>query len=432
MRILILGASGFIGSRIAAELQNAGHKIVACGRDRDRLQRFLPFAEAMACDLAKDTAADWRARLVGVDAVVNAAGIFREHGANGFGRVHAAGPSTLFEACAALKVPKLIQISALGAGEGAQTPFHLSKRAADDCCMERARQYGLPGWTVVRPSLVIGRGGQSTALFAALSALPWPLRLSRGTWQTQPIHVADLACAIRLLLERDASSRGVLDLVGPSPMTTDELTSQLRRWLGLPPARPLPVPYWLLRAGVPLAQALSFDALSKDSLTMLKQGNTAPVAPLTDALHWTPREIGAALASEPATEADLWHARLFFLRPALRMGLALLWIVTAILSAFVFPLEKSIGMVAGLDVSAWQASALVYAGAAVDGLLGLALLLNIKPALIGVLQLVTIAVFTVLASFAVPETWIDPLGPLTKNLAVVLATLAMIAMEARR
>ncbi|MGB9028284.1 MAG: NAD-dependent epimerase/dehydratase family protein, partial [Rhodomicrobium sp.] len=72
MRILILGASGFIGSRIAAELQNAGHKIVACGRDRDRLQRFLPFAEAMACDLAKDTAADWRARLVGVDAVVNA------------------------------------------------------------------------------------------------------------------------------------------------------------------------------------------------------------------------------------------------------------------------------------------------------------------------------------------------------------------------
>ncbi|MGP0040417.1 MAG: DoxX-like family protein, partial [Rhodomicrobium sp.] len=108
------------------------------------------------------------------------------------------------------------------------------------------------------------------------------------------------------------------------------------------------------------------------------------------------------------------------------------WIVTAILSAFAFPLEKSIGMVAGLGVSAWQASALVYAGAAVDGLLGLALLLNIKPALIGVLQLVTIAVFTVLASFAVPETWIDPLGPLTKNLAVVLATLAMIAMEARR
>ncbi len=432
MRILILGASGFIGSRIAAGLQDAGHGIVACGRDRDRLQRLFPVAEAMACDLAKDTAAHWRARLDRVDAVVNAAGIFREHGANGFAQVHAAGPRALFEACAALKVSKLIQISAFGAGEGAQTPFHLSKRAADDCCIELARQHGLAGWTVIRPSLVIGQGGQSTALFAALAALPWPLRLGGGTWRVQPLHVADLACAVRLLFEREASSPGVLNLVGPAPMTTDELTGLLRRWLGLRPARQLPIPEWMLRAFVPFARLLAFDALSKESLTMLKQGNTASVAPLIKALNWTPREIGAALAAGPATEADLWHARLFFLRPALRIGLALLWIVTAILSAFVFPLEKSIGMVAGLGVSNWQASALVYAGAAVDGVLGLALLLNVKPVLTGLLQLVTIAIFTALASFAVPGAWIDPLGPLTKNLAVVLATLAMIAMEAKR
>ncbi len=432
MRILILGASGFLGGRIAADLQNAGHEIIACGRDRDRLQRLLPFAEAMACDLAKDTAADWRARLENVDAIVNAAGIFHEHGANGFERVHAAGPCALFEACAALKVPKLIQISALGAGEGAQTPFHLTKRAADDCCTKLRQQHGLGGWSAVRPSLVIGQGGQSTALFAALAALPWPPRLGRGTWRVQPLHVADLAYAVRLLLERKASSPGVLDLVGPTPMTTDELTRSLRRWLGLRPAPQLPIPEWMLRACLPFARLFSFDALSKDSLTMLKQGNTAPAGPLIDALHWAPREIGAALVSEPSTEAVLWHARLFFLRPALRIGLALLWIVTAIISAFVFPLEKSVGMVAGLGVSGWQASALVYAGAAVDGILGLALLSNVKPALTGLMQLIAIAVFTILASFAVPGAWIDPLGPLTKNLAVALATLAMIAMEAKR
>jgi len=432
MRILIAGAGGFIGRRIAAELKSAGHEIVASGRDRDRLQRILPFAQALACDLTKDTAADWRSRLKNVDAVVNAAGIFRGHGANSFEQVHAAGPRALFEACAAMAIPKLIQISALGAGEGAQTPFHLTKRTADECCLNLAREHGLGGWTVIRPSLVIGQGGQSTALFAALAALPWPPRLARGTWQVQPIHVADLACAVRLLLEREGSSPPMLDLVGPAPMTTDELTALVRRWLGLAPARQLPVPEWILHACVPLAGFLSFDALSKDSLIMLKRGNVAPIAPLISALNWTPREIEAALASEPSNEAALWHARLFFLRPALRIGLALLWIVTATLSAFVFPLEKSIGMVAGLGVSSWQASALVYGGAAVDGILGLALLLNIKPVPIGLLQLAVIAVFTILASFAVPQAWIDPLGPLTKNLAVVLATLAMIAMEARQ
>ena len=215
-------------------------------------------------------------------------------------------------------------------------------------------------------------------------------------------------------------------------MTTDALTQALRRWLGLAPARAVPVPEWALRASIPLARLLSFDALSRDSLAMLRQGNTAPVAPLAEALGWTPRELGTALASEPSTEAALWHARLFFLRPALRIGLAIIWIWTAIVSAFVYPLDKSVAMVADLGVSGWQASALVYGGAAVDGILGLALLFNIRPALTGLLQLATVAVFTILACFAVPEAWIEPLGPLTKNIAVVLATLVMIAMEAKR
>ena len=91
MRILIAGASGFIGGRIAAELQGAGHEVIACGRDPARLQRLFPYAQAIACDFAKDSAADWRARLKTVDAVVNAAGIFRGHGANSFEQVHIAG-----------------------------------------------------------------------------------------------------------------------------------------------------------------------------------------------------------------------------------------------------------------------------------------------------------------------------------------------------
>ena len=183
--------------------------------------------------------------------------------------------------------------------------------------------------------------------FAALAALPWPPRLARGACRCSPFMLLTLPCAVRLLVEQQGSSPPMLDLVGPAPMTTDELTALVRRWLGLAPARQLPVPEWILRACVPLAGFLSFDALSEDSLLMLKRGNVAPIAPLISALNWTPREIEAALASEPSNEAALWHAPLFFLRPALRMGLALLWIVTATLSAFVFPLEKSIGLVAG-------------------------------------------------------------------------------------
>jgi len=175
-----------------------------------------------------------------------------------------------------------------------------------------------------------------------------------------------------------------------------------------------------------------FGALSRQSFDMLARGNTACVTPLQEALQWLPRPLGEAMAADPSTQADLWHARLYFFKPALRTGLGLLWVATAIISAFVYPLDKSLAMVTGLGVTNAEATALVYGGAAVDGLLGLALLANIRPALVGALQIIVMLAFTLLATVAVPEAWTDPLGPLTKNLAVLLATLTMIALEERR
>jgi nucleoside-diphosphate-sugar epimerase len=431
MRILVVGAGGFIGRHIAIEAARAGHEILACGRDPAHLRLMFPAWKAIRCDFNSDKAEDWKERLGGVDAVVNAAGIFQGDSANRLETVHITGPQALFEACAELRIPKLVQISALGADASAKSQFHLSKSKADDCCLSLAENHQLLGWTVVRPSLVIGRGGQSTALFAALGALPRPPRLAAGRWQLQPLHVFDLAYGVCLLLDLDKPPRA-LDFAGPRPMTTDQLTHTIRRWLRLPPAGVLTVPEWFLRGASAFGGHFFFGALSTQSLDMLARGNTACVAPLKEALHWLPRPLSDAMAADPSTQADLWHARLFFFKPALRTGLALLWIATAILSAFVYPLDKSIAMVSGLGVSDAQASALIYGGAALDAVLGAALLANVRPALVGVLQIAAMLVFTVLASLAVPQTWIEPFGPLTKNLAVLLATLTMVALEARR
>ena len=432
MRILVVGAGGFIGRHIAIEAARGGHEVVACGRDTAQLRFMFPAWKAVPCDFARDRMEDWRQRLQGIDAVVNAAGIFQGDGANSLETVHVTGPRVLFEACAELRIQKLIQISALGADDKAKSKFHLTKRKADRFCMTLAESHQLLGWTVVRPSLVIGRGGQSTALFAALGALPRPPRLAAGRWQLQPLHVSDLAYGIILLLERKDSAPRELDFAGPKPMTTDQVTHTLRRWLRLPPAGVLTVPEWFLRGVSASGGHFFFGALSRQSLDMLAHGNTACVTPLKEALHWLPRPLPEAMAADPSTEADLWHARLYFFKPALRTGLALLWIATAIITGFVYPFEKSIAMMSGLGVTDGEASALVYGGAALDAALGAALLANIRPALVGVLQIIAMLVFTVLATIAVPQIWSEPFGPLMKNLAVLLATLTMIALEARR
>ena len=432
MRILVVGAGGFIGRHIAIEAARAGHEVVACGRDTAQLRFMFPRWKTTHCDFARDGFEDWRQRLQGVHAVVNAAGIFQGDKTNSLETVHVTGPRALFEACAELRIQKLIQISALGADDKAKSEFHLTKRKADALCLTLAESCQLLGWTVVRPSLVIGRGGQSTALFAALGALPRPPRLAAGRWELQPLHVSDLAYGVVILLEREEPSPRELDFAGPKPMTTDQLTHTLRRWLRLPPAGVFTAPEWLLRGASALGGHFLFGALSRQSLDMLARGNTACVTPLKETLHWLPRPLPEAMAADPSTQADLWHARLYFFKPALRTSLALLWIATAIISGFIYPLEKSMAMVSGLGVSESHATALVYGGAALDALLGSALLANIRPALVGVLQIIAMLVFTVLATMAVPQVWSDPLGPLMKNLAVLLATLTMIALEARR
>ena len=430
MRVLVLGAGGFIGGRIAADLHCRGHEVVPCGRDGAALRRRYPGHRVVEADLARDGLPDWLPRLAGLDAVVNAAGVL---GGAGLEPVHSSGPIALFGACAELGIARVAQISALGADAEARSRFHLTKRAADEHLLHLRHAVGPAdrrgGWCVLRPSVVIGRGGRSTALFAALAALPWPPRLGPGTWRVQPVHVADLARAVAELLEAPGPVPPRLDLVGPEPMTTDDLTRALRRWLGLPEARFLPLPAPLLRLAAAVGGATGGGMLTRDTLAMLAHGNTADVRPAAAALGWQPRLLVAALAADPVTEADRWHAQLLPVRPALRLGLAVVWIGSGLVSALVAPLAHSHALLAGLGLHGAAATLVTLAGAALDLALGLALLLlPRRTRQVAAAQVAAMLLFTVLATVAVPVAWADPFGPLLKNVAVLVATLALVAL----
>ena len=75
--ILVVGASGFIGSRIVALLLARGNDVICAGRDAASLRRRFPSGTAIEADFSRDTTHTWAARLAGVEAVVNAAGAFR-------------------------------------------------------------------------------------------------------------------------------------------------------------------------------------------------------------------------------------------------------------------------------------------------------------------------------------------------------------------
>lgn len=429
MRILIVGAGGFLGRHLLARLMAEGEQVIAAGRNTERLRCLYPDTPTMHCDLSRDIAADWRTRLVGIDIVINQAGLIRD-GAGGFDAVHEQGAKALFDACLTAGVGRVIQLSALGADETGTSRYHRSKKAADDHLAGLDPAGHRMDWAILRPSLIIGRGGASTEMLSALAAAPLPLRLGPGTWQVQPIHVDDVIDVILHLLHRPEPIARRLDLTGPTPMTTDQVTQALRNWLGLRKAPFVPLPGALLGLGAILGDRFRLGPASRDSLAMLKAGNVGDDGPMREILGRPARPLPVALARHPAMAADRWRARLLPLATPLRLLLAALWLWTGIVSLGLYPVADSYALLAPLGLTGFPAGLALYTGATLDLALGLALLCRWRPVAVGAAQLFLMAAYTVLISLYLPDLWLHPFGAITKNVAVAGATLAMMAMEA--
>ena len=198
MRILITGASGFIGKHLVYALKEQGNEVIACVRNVSKFKRQYPMVQAMPCDFSQDSNSEaWINRLRHIDVVINAAGIFRETGSQKFKALNQDTPIALFEACQRMGVKKVIQISALGADETAFSAYHLSKKAADDYLATLDLD-----WFIVQPSIVYGPGAKSMSLFKSMAALPVTPLVNAGDQLIQPIYISDFVDGIINLLKR--------------------------------------------------------------------------------------------------------------------------------------------------------------------------------------------------------------------------------------
>lgn len=425
MRVLVTGASGFIGAALVDALLAAGHAVVAGVRDPERARRRWPGIDAVAVDFDSDAdPADWRARLQGVDAVINAVGLFREDAEQSFDQVHVRVPQALFAACVDSGVARVVQLSALGADEAAATAYHRSKKQADQALL------GLPlTATVLQPSLVFGPDGASSRLFLRLAALPVLPLPDGGRQRVQPAHIDDLVAAVLAVLALPAPPRR-LAVVGPHPLALRDYLQCLRSALGLGRLRVLRIAPALARAAAGIAGRWRIGLLDRDALAMLERGNTADVAPLERVLGRSPRPC-----EQFVTAADAATLReTVLLQPALgllRVAIAGLWIGTAIVSFGVYPVADSLDLLARSGVPPALAPLALYGAAGLDLALGLAMLL--KPTRLAAyrLQIALILGYTLVITLKLPEFWLHPYAPILKNLPLLAAIWLLLRMERR-
>ncbi len=297
MRILLTGATGFIGRHVARALLAAGHEVVGCARQRyDALHRY-PDLGWIKADFAADRTVDaWRPRLTGFGAVINAAGILRERAGQSFEAVHFEGPRALFEACAERGVRRVIHVSALGCDTNprpyAETKLRLERHLATLDL----------DWVIVRPSLVYGDDSPSSALFRFLACLPVIPVVADGGQRLQPIHIDDVAISIVRLLEEVSCSRAVLELGGPRPMTYREFLAGLRASLNRKPPRYLGIPLPLARMGARASDLVGIGPVGADTLNMLVHGNVATTNAAEHLLGRRPREVAEFAAAGIGSE----------------------------------------------------------------------------------------------------------------------------------
>jgi uncharacterized protein YbjT (DUF2867 family) len=432
MRILLTGATGFIGQHLLHALLAEGHDVVCAVRHPERRGALPdhPRLTAIHADFANDTGkSTWLARLSGVEAVINTVGIFRERGTQTFENLHTRTPRALFAACAESDaVHMVVQLSALGADEQADTAYHLSKKAADDYLATLPIRA-----VIVQPSLVYGADGASARVFKAMASLPFAARLGKAPQLVQPIHVDDVVAAIVTLLRQrlyaDKADGGTvrrIALVGPQALPFIDYLAALRRALGMDRLRVLPLPGFVARLLARVGGWLPGALLDPDALRMLERGSTADPGPTLRLLGRPPRSI-ASFVVDPGAERA--RAKLDWLLPVLRLAIAAVWIATAIVSAFLYPAADSYALLARTGIPEHLRPLMLYGAALFDLLLGSSTLFLRRRRWLWLMQLALIGFYTIVIALRLPEFLIHPYGPLTKNLPMLAAIWLLYELE---
>ncbi|AOG23419.1 NAD-dependent epimerase/dehydratase family protein [Acidovorax sp. RAC01] len=274
MRVFLTGSAGFIGKTVTQALEQAGHTVVAGVSPRHGAG-----GNRVPVDFARDTTtAAWLPRLQGIDAVVNTVGVLRDTRARPIDAVHQHTPIALFDACVQAGVRRVVHVSALGI-VGSSTRYARTKLAADEHLLGLRTQGAAISPAVLRPSVVFGKGGDSSALFMNLARLP--LALFPGpmlTARVQPVSVHDLAAAITALLGPHLATEGVIECTGPEALPMGAFIASLRQQLGSSPATVFRLPDPLTQLSARMGDLVPSVPWCTETLTMLGSDNVGDPA----------------------------------------------------------------------------------------------------------------------------------------------------------
>ena len=263
-RILVTGASGFVGRALVAALASRGASVRAAVRQPPPYS-FAGGVEVMPhADLAQ--AFDWRPLLDGIDQIVHLAGIAHAGGsitATRYDQINRQATARLAAAAKRAGIAHLVLVSSIRAQSGPAADAVLTERhpaAPTDAygrskltAEDEVRGSGAP-FTILRPVVLYGPGAKGNfALLQRAARSRWPLPLKRFVNRRSLLGIDNLVSALDFVLGEPATRGETYVVADPGPalrladvVTTLRAAEQRR-------ARLLPLPGGLIELPLRLA-----------------------------------------------------------------------------------------------------------------------------------------------------------------------------------
>ncbi len=264
MKILVTGATGFVGPRIVHALRAQERDVRVLVRKPERATQLATWGAELATGDITDPAS-LGAALAGCTHVVHLVAILNGSSSE-FERVMTQGTKNLVAAATAEGVEQFVLMSALGTSETSkdEVPYYGAKWAEEQSVLASGLTY-----TIFRPSFVFGRGGALPLFLKQVRYSPVVTVLGDGLQRSQPIWIEDVAAYFAHSLGNAAALGKTFELGGPDTVNWNELYLTIARVLGKR-RRLAHVPFGLARAGAHVVQLLPKAPLSTDQVTMLQ------------------------------------------------------------------------------------------------------------------------------------------------------------------
>ena len=269
MRVLVTGATGFVGPAVVRALRAAGHDVRVLERERGTAAGAgLADVETVQGDMADE--GSLRRAVDGVDSVVHLVAILTGKPED-FERVMEQGTRDLVESSREAGVRRFVLMSALGVNEETKdlVPYYHAKWEMEQTVQAAGLEY-----VIFRPSFVFGPGGAALQQFRKIAKLaPVTPIVGPGTQRLQPIWIEDLGAYFAAGVTRPEAANRTFEIGGPDVVTWNEFWDRLKQALGI--RRPsIHLPFGLMRAQATVLELLPKPPVTRDQLKMLAAGDS--------------------------------------------------------------------------------------------------------------------------------------------------------------